>query len=90
MVILPHSERVMKGSWEKTPLFSRVKASVVIGYFDQQGELVNKAKTADFWIIPWKIVLIIVVALGLLILLVWRLRKRYRLGIERKQGNFEM
>jgi len=90
MVVLPHSERVMKGSWEKTPLFSRVKASVVIGYFDQQGELVNKAKTADFWVIPWKMLLVIVVALGLLTLLVWRLRKRYRLRIERKQGNFEM
>jgi P pilus assembly chaperone PapD len=89
MVILPRSERIMKGSWEKTPLFSKVKASVVIGYFDQQGELVNKTKTADFWVIPWKLVLIIVVALGLLILLIWRLRKRYRLRIERKQGNFE-
>ena len=90
VVILPHSERIMKGSWEKTPLFSKVKASVVIGYFDQQAELVNKAKTADFWVIPWKMLLVIVFALGLLILLVWRLRKRYRLRIERKQGNFEM
>jgi hypothetical protein len=67
-----------------------VKASVVIGYFDQQGELVNKAKTADFWVIPWKVIVIIGVALGLFILLVWLLRKRYRLRIERKQGNFEM
>jgi len=84
VVVLPHSERIMKGRWEKIPLFSRVKASVVIGYFNQQGELVNKTKTADFWIIPWKLVTIIVVALGLLILLIWRLRKRYRLRIERK------
>jgi uncharacterized membrane protein len=74
----------MKGSWEKTPLFSRVKAIIVIGYFDQQGELVNKTKTADFWVIPWKIVVIIVVALGLLIFLIWLLRKRYRLRVERK------
>jgi hypothetical protein len=84
MVVLPHSERIMKGKWENTPLFSKVEASVVIGYFDQQGELVNKTKTADFWVIPWKMVVIIVVALGLLILLIWRLRKRYRLRIERK------
>jgi hypothetical protein len=84
VVILPRSERIMKGSWEKTPLLSKVKASIVIGYFDQQGELVNKTKTADFWIIPWKLVVIIVVALGLLVLLVWQLRKRYRLRIERK------
>jgi len=84
VVVLPHSERIMKGSWEKTPLLSKVKASVVIGYFDQQGELVNKTQTADFWIIPWKLVVIIVVALGLLIVLIWRLRRRYRLRIERK------
>ena len=84
VVVLPRSERIMKGSWEKTPLFSKVKASVVIGYFDQQGELVNKTQTADFWIIPWKLVVIIVVALGLVILLIRRLRKRYRLRIERK------
>lgn len=84
VVVLPHSERIMKGSWEKPPLFSKVKASVVIGYFDQQGELVNKSKTADFWVIPWKLLVIIVVALALLILLVWWLRKRYRLKIEQK------
>jgi P pilus assembly chaperone PapD len=84
MVVLPGSERIMKGSWEETPLFSRVKASVVIGYFDQQGELVNKTKTADLWIIPWKLVVMIAVPLGLLAFLLWWPRKRYRLRIERK------
>ena len=75
---------MIKGTWERTPLFGRVKASVTIGYFDRQGELVNKTQIGELWIIPWKLMTIIAISLGLLISLIWLLRKRYRFKIERK------
>lgn len=83
-VVLPHSERIMKGKWEKTPFFDKVTANVVVGYFDQQGELVNKSATARFWVIPWRIITAVAASFVLLALLIWRLRRRYRLRLERK------
>ena len=84
MVILPYSDKTLKGSWQDVPLFGRVRVSVVIGYFDQKGELVNKTQTEDFWVIPWKLIAIIVIAIGLLILLIRLMRKRYRFRMERR------
>lgn len=83
-VVLPHSERIMKGKWEKPPLFDKVTANIVIGYFDQHGELVNKSETGSFWVIPWKIITAVAASFIFLVLLIWRLRKRYRLRVERK------
>ena len=84
MVILPSSDGVLKGEWQRSPLFGKVRASVVIGYLDQKGELVNKSQTAEFWIVPWSFVGIILVVMGVVVPAIIVLRKRYRLRVERK------
>jgi len=84
-VILPGSERIVEGNWEKTPFLDRVKANIMIGYFDEHGELVNQSKTKTLWVTPsGEVVAAIVVPLALLPFLIWLLIRRYRLRIERK------
>jgi hypothetical protein len=84
MVILPNSDGVLKGEWQRSPLFGRVKASVVIGYLDQNGELVNKSQTAAFWVVPWSLIGIIVGVMGVVIPVIIIISKRYRLRLERR------
>ncbi len=84
MVILPNSDGVLKGEWQESPLFGRVKASVVIGYLDQNGELVNKSQTAEFWVVPWNLVGIIVGVMVVIIPAIIVMSKRYRLRVERR------
>ena len=84
MVILPNSEGVLKGEWQRSPLFGRVRASVVIGYLDQKGELVNKSRTAEFWVVPWSLVGIILFVMGVVVPAIVIISKRYRLRVERK------
>ena len=84
MVILPNSEGVLKGNWQEAPFFGRVRVSIVIGYFDQEGELLNKTQQGEFWVIPWKLMAAALGALGLLVLLIRLLTKRYHLRLERK------
>jgi hypothetical protein len=83
-VILPNGERVIQGEWNKLPLFGRVKVKATIGYFNQQGELVNKSQESYFWVIPWKLLVGIVLGIGLLYWLYRFLSRRYRLRVERK------
>jgi hypothetical protein len=84
-VVLPGSERIVEGKWEKTPFLDRVKVNIVIGYFDEHGELVNESKTTTLWVTPsGEVVAAIVVPLALLPFLIWLLIRRYRLRIERK------
>jgi P pilus assembly chaperone PapD len=84
MVILPNSEGVMESNWHQTPLFGKVRANVVIGYLDQNGELVNKSQTAEFWVVPWGLVGIIVGVIGFGVPAIIVLRNKYRLRVERK------
>ena len=84
MVILPNSEGVLKGEWQRSPLFGRVRASVVIGYLDQKGELVNKSQTAEFWVVPWSLVGIIMFVMGVVVPAIVIISKRDRLRVERK------
>ncbi len=84
MVILPNSDGVLKGVWQKLPFWGKVRASVAIGYLDQKGELVNKSQTAGFWVVPWSLVGIILVVMGLVVPTIIVLSKRYRLRVERK------
>jgi len=83
-VILPNSEGVLKSNWQQTPLFGKVRASVVIGYLDQNGELVNKSRSGEFWVVPWSMIGIIVGVMGFGVPAIIVLRKRYRLRVERK------
>jgi P pilus assembly chaperone PapD len=84
IVILPGSDGMLKGEWQGSPLFGRVKGSVVIGYLDQNGELVNKSQTAEFWVVPWSLIGIIVGVMGVVVPAIIVLRKRYRLRVERR------
>ena len=84
MIILPNSEGVLKGEWQHSPLFGRVRVSVVIGYLDQKGELVNKSQTAEFWVVPWSLIGIIVGVMGLVVPAIVIIKRKYRLRLERK------
>jgi P pilus assembly chaperone PapD len=83
-VILPDSDALLKGEWQESPFFGRVKANVVIGYLDHNGELVNKSQTAEFWVVPWSVVGIIVFVIGIAIPAIVVISRRYRLRLERK------
>ena len=75
----------MEGNWEKTPFLDRVKANIMIGYFDEHGELVNQSKTRTLWATPsGEVIAAIIVPLALLAFLIWLLVRRYRLKVERK------
>lgn len=84
IVLLPNSEALMGGTLQGMPLFGRVKVSVVIGYLDQNGELVNKSQTAEFWVVPWSLVGIILGVMGLVVPAIIIIGKRYRLRLERR------
>ncbi len=84
MVVLPNSDGVLKGEWQRSPLFGRVEASVVIGYLDQEGELINKSRTAEFWVVPWSRIGMLVGIMGVGVPAIIVLGKRYRLRLERK------
>lgn len=84
VVLLPKSEALMEGTLQEMPLFGRVRVSVVIGYLEQDGELVNKSKTAEFWIVPWSLVGIIVGVMGLVVPVIIIIGRRYRLRLERR------
>jgi P pilus assembly chaperone PapD len=84
MVILPNSDGVLKGEWQGSPLFGRVKANVVIGYLDQKGELVNKSQTAEFWVVPWSLIGIIIGVTVVVVTAIIVISRRYRLKLERK------
>ena len=83
-VILPNSEGVIKSNWQQAPFLGKVTANVVIGYLDEQGELVNKSRTGEFWVVPWSMIGIIVGVLGLVVPAIVIISKRYRLRVERK------
>ena len=51
-VILPNSDGVLNGEWREKPFFDKVRAKIVIGYLDHNGDLVNKSQTAEFWVVP--------------------------------------
>ena len=84
VVVLPNSEAVMKGTLQESPFFGRVRASVVIGYLDQQGQLVNKTQIKEFWVVPWSFIGIILLVMGVVVPAVVIISRRYRLRLERK------
>ena len=84
MVILPNSEGVLRGEWQEAPYFGRVRVNVVIGYLDNQGDVVNKSQTAEFWVVPWSLVGIILFVMGVVVPAIVIISKRFRLRVERK------
>jgi urease beta subunit len=84
VIILPNSDGVIKGNWQQAPFFGKVKTSFVIGYLDQNGKLVNKTQTGEFWVVPWSLIGIIVGVMGLVVPAIVVVSRRYRLRVERK------
>jgi P pilus assembly chaperone PapD len=83
-IILPNSEGMLKEEWQEAPYFGRVRANVVIGYLDNQGDVVNKSQTAEFWVVPWSLVGIILFVMGVVVPAIVIISKRFRLRVERK------
>ncbi|MBM3157641.1 MAG: molecular chaperone [Chloroflexi bacterium] len=82
--ILPDSDGVLKEEWQEKPFFGKVGAKVVIGYLDQNGGLVNKSQTAEFWVVPWSLVGIILFVMIVVVPAIVILSRRFRLRLERR------
>jgi hypothetical protein len=46
--------------------------------------VVNKSQTAEFWVVPWSLVGIILFVMGVVVPAIVIISKRYRLRVERK------
>lgn len=67
MTILPDDEASFEAAWDEVPFIGRVEARLVVGYFDQDGELVNEDRVGHFTVVPWQELVTIAVAIGLLV-----------------------
>ncbi|HUV51480.1 MAG TPA: hypothetical protein VMW64_00210 [Dehalococcoidia bacterium] len=83
-IILPNSDGVLNGEWQEKPFFGKVRAKIVIGYLDHNGDLVNKSQTAEFWVVPWSLVGIVLFVMGVIVPAIVVISKRFRLRLERK------
>jgi len=89
VVVLPGGERLLGSIWNDLPIFGRVTARVVIGYRDAEGALVNKEASANFQIVPWKVIMATVcplVLVGATVFVVSR-KCRLRLSLERRRSS---
>ncbi len=85
-IVLPGAERAITGTWGKTPFIGPTQATVVIGYFDQHNQLVNRSMTGSFQIIPWKVIIAVFASLALIAFGIWALRRKFRFKLERKDS----
>src|SRR4030042_641160 len=85
-IVLPGTERAITGTWLKTPFIGPAQATVVIGYFDQHNQLVNRSMTGSFQIIPWKCIIAVFASLALIVFGIWALRRKFRFRLERKDS----
>ena len=83
-IILPNNDGVLNGEWREKPFFGKVRANVVIGYLDHNGQLVNKSQTAEFWVVPWSLVGIVLFVMGVVVPAIVIISKKFRLRLERK------
>jgi P pilus assembly chaperone PapD len=85
MTLLPDGEGTLRGKWEELPYIGRVSASIVIGYFDEQGDVVNKSQTGEFFVIPWKQLAAILIAVVLVVAVVVLSLRTSRLRSQREK-----
>ena len=86
MTLLPDGEGTLTGNWRELPYIGRVRANIVIGYFDQQGEVVNKSQSGEFLVVPWKQLTAILITLVLAVAVVlFSLRSSRHRSERRKQ-----
>lgn len=72
--IFPGVSRIYENSWEKKWLFGRFTASLS-GYYGKENSLPLNA-TLAFWVIPYKLILIILLALAIIITGFFYLKRR--------------
>ncbi|MFA5828543.1 MAG: hypothetical protein WC841_04285 [Candidatus Shapirobacteria bacterium] len=65
--IFPYTSRTFENTFSKKWLFGRYKANLQAGYGTAGGLL---AATIFFWVIPWKIIVLVVATLALLLILI--------------------
>ena len=81
-IVLPGAERALTATLEKLPFFGRVQTRAVIGYLDENNELVNKSTARSFQIIPWKVIMAVLVSLALIAIAIWRFRRKFKLRLK--------
>jgi len=69
---MPDSLRYVKIDWQKNVVFGRYKATVSLnrGYVDSNGDSLVDEQSVTFWVIPWKILLMIFGGIFLIVILV--------------------
>lgn len=72
--IFPGTSRIYENSWEQRMMFGKYTAN--LSGFYGQGDRLKLAALATFWVIPYKIVAIAVLALAIVLILVFGLRKK--------------
>jgi hypothetical protein len=72
--IFPGTSRIYQNSWETKWLFGRFTASI-IGYYGQDNNLPLTA-VASFWVIPYKLITVILLAVAIVITITFYLKKR--------------
>jgi hypothetical protein len=76
-VILPGTQKVFASTWDKPLSFGRYTAEVELTYGTEQKTL--RVEQAVFWIIPWTIVALLIIAIPMLLIAV-RTRGRWKLA----------
>lgn len=73
--VLPSSTRKFTQNWDKKNLFGRYKAELTVLYGTSNKTL---KQTVVFWVIPYKLIAVILLALIILIVLIRFILKRYK------------
>jgi len=84
ITLLPENQGVMWGSWDEAPFLGSVRTKVVIGYYDGEGELINKEQGQRFLVVPWRVLTGLVFAASFLAIIGRLLVGRYRFRVERR------
>lgn len=71
--ILPASIRKFNSSWEQKDLFGRYTATLSVTYGDKKQILTS---TATFFVIPYKIIMVVLIILGVIGFFIYRGRRR--------------
>ncbi|MCK4354833.1 hypothetical protein KAW43_00560 [Candidatus Parcubacteria bacterium] len=78
--IMPGAVRKIEASWDKKWLAGRYTAVLVGGY--GTSNISFNSSVLTFWVFPWKLALIIFVALMMFIIFFYKTRKRWRLAMK--------
>lgn len=84
--VLPNSIRRFENNYKKTWMFGRYTADLTLGYGDQGGAITGQL---SFWVIPYKLVLVVLIVGATAIFVLSRVIKQYNKHIIEKARNAE-